>query len=223
MGSVLGDIFLYGLGIAIGPLPILVVVLLLTGNRGQRKSLAYLLGWLLGLVLLVGFVVWVVGNYDFKEGGEPSLVMSWARIGAGVVLLAFAVVSWWRRPPPYTIPELPKWLHYTHQTPILLALGVGLFFGLISLKNFIFTAAAAASIARAQLDLYTSLICSALFIGVATIGVGVPIGVAFLNKRRADEILAYSVNWLSRHNTLLVCLITLLVGVKLLLDGWREL
>lgn len=223
MGRVLGDILLYGLGIAVGPLPIFVAVLLLTGKRGHTKSVAYLIGWLLGLGLLVGFVIWFVGNYDFTEQGQPSLIMSWARILAGIALVVLAAVSWRRRPPRDAKPKLPNWLRFTHKAPAPLALGVGLFFGLVSLKNLILTAAAASSVARAQLDVSTATMCSILFIGVATLGVGAPVGAAFLNKQRANEILEGWVKWISANNTPIVCLLCLVVGVKLLWDGWVEL
>lgn len=223
MGRVIGDILLYGLGIAIGPLPILVAVLLLTGKRGHARSVAYLLGWVLGLALLVSFVVWFVGNYDFEQPNGPSQIMSWARIVAGGALVVLAAITWWRRPPPDSDPKLPKWLHYTHKAPVPLALGVGLFFGLVSLKNLILTTAAAASVARAQLDTSVAALCTVLFIGVATIGVGTPVGVAFLHKQRAKELLDRWVKWMSQHNALLVCLICLMVGAKLFFDGWRDL
>jgi len=98
-------------------------------------------------------------------------------------------------------------------------LGVGFFFGLFSLKNLVFTAAAAASIGRANLPLSQALIAILLYIAVATAGIAAPVYVAFAKKEQAEDIFVRSVQWLSVNNALIVSLLCLVVGVRLFGDG----
>jgi hypothetical protein len=220
MGFVIGEVLFFGLAIVIGgPLTITTAILLLTGERGQVKGVAYLIGWVIGLTLLVVGVVFLVRGRDFSHESTPSLVMAWAKLLGGIALLIVAYVTWRRRPPPDAPLELPGWLKRIHQTEPPLALGAGFFFGLFSVKNLLIVTAAAAAIGRANPNFLQALILIVLFIIIATSGIATPVYVAFSRKERAQEIFAGWVRWLSANNALIVSLLCLLIGVKLFGDG----
>jgi len=223
MGAVIGDILFLGFGIFIGPLPTIVVILLLSGQHGRVKGLAYLVGWIIGLTLLVIGVGLLTSSFDFRRERTPSPLLAWASLVGGVTLLILAYVTWRRRPPPDATPTLPGWLKTIDQTTPLMALGVGFFFGLVSLKNFVFTTAAAAAVGKAQLDIVQTLIAVLLFIAIATAGIATPVYVAFAKEERAQVILAGWIDWLSANNTLIVCLLGLLFGIRLVGDGLGDL
>jgi hypothetical protein len=140
-----------------------------------------------------------------------------------MALLALAYFTWQRRPPPQTTPALPAWLQTIHQVSPLMALFTGLFFGLVSLKNLIFSAAAAAAIGQAHLSTTQSLLAILLFIAIATAGIATPVYVSYAKKEQAQAILDGWMQWLSANNTTIVCLLCLLIGVRLIGDGLGEI
>lgn len=219
MGAVIGDMLFLGLGIAIGPMPVVVIILLLSGRRGRARGVAYLGGWIVGLVLLEMGVYLFVRGKDFSRGSTELLILSWAMVVAGIALLAVAYITWRRRPPAGQKTELPHWVQALHQVTPLLALGAGFGFGLISVKNLVFASAAAASVGRAQVDFALAVFAIALFTLVATSGIAAPVYVAFAKGAEAQRILDGWVEWLATHNALILTLLCLFFGIRLLGDG----
>ena len=76
MGAVIGDVLFLALGVVIGPIPICVVLLLLTGSRGYTRGMGYMIGWIVGLTMLV------IGASGFERGvGE----WCWSLMGSLLV------------------------------------------------------------------------------------------------------------------------------------------
>ena len=219
MGVVIGDILPLALGIAIGPLPVIAVILLLTGERGRSKGLAYLVGWLVGLLLLMMSIFLLVHRQDFSRGSSPSLLVSWLTLLAGIGLLLAAYYIWRRRPASDVRPELPGWLKTIHQIRPLVALAVGFFLGLVSLKNLVFATAAASQIGQAHLAVTQALLVILIFIVIASLGVASPVYVSFAKGKQAEAILANWEQWLSLNNTTILCVLCLIIGADLLGDG----
>ena len=220
MGAVIGDILLLGFGIVIGgPITIITAILLLTGERGHIKGLGYLIGWVVGLTLLVAGVVFLVRGRDFSHASTPSLIMGWLKVLGGIALLILAYLTWRRRPPPDAQPELPRWLQRINQLAPATALAAGLFFGLVSLKNLLFASAAAAAIGQAHLNTLQAVVSVLLFVLIASLGIATPVYVAFTRRENAQKIFAAWVQWLSVNNTVIVALLCILLGIKLFGDG----
>ena len=56
------DLLLIGLGITLEPFPLIAFLLILSAERGIRKGLAFILGWLACLVAVIAAVVLVTGG-----------------------------------------------------------------------------------------------------------------------------------------------------------------
>ena len=56
------DLLLIGLGITLEPFPLTAFILLLSAEKGTRKGLAFILGWLACLVVVIAGVVLVTGG-----------------------------------------------------------------------------------------------------------------------------------------------------------------
>ena len=61
MGNSLGSILPMAIGVAISPVPIIAVILMLFTQRTRSNSIAFLVGWVLALVV-VGSIVLVLAN-----------------------------------------------------------------------------------------------------------------------------------------------------------------
>ena len=56
MRTVIGDFLPVALGVAISPVPIIAVILMLLAPNATASSVAFLLGWVVGITLVVGLV-----------------------------------------------------------------------------------------------------------------------------------------------------------------------
>ena len=63
-----GEMLALAGGIAFSPIPIAAVILILMTRQGRRNSLAFVVGWLLGLSALLFSVMRVVGRIDAAGG-----------------------------------------------------------------------------------------------------------------------------------------------------------
>jgi hypothetical protein len=223
MGTVIGDILPLAIGIAVAPIPITAVILLLAGEQGKSKGLTYLLGWLVGLALLVlpGFLL--VRTLDFRPGNTPSLLITWLTLLTGVALLIISYLAWRKRPPPGTKAELPAWLQRVNQLTPGFALAVGLMLGLFNVKNLLFVTVAATKIGQAQLPIHQVVIAVLIFIGIAALGIATPVWVACTRGEQAEAILADWEQWLATNNATILCVLCLLIGAMLLGEGLGEL
>lgn len=58
-----------------------------------------------------------------------------------------------------------------------------------------------------------------MFIVIATLGVGAPVGVYFLTGERAGRILGGLHDWMARENATIMAVICLIIGAKLIGDA----
>jgi len=76
MGEVIGDVLPSALGVAISPVPIIAVILMLLAPRARAASVAYLIGWVVGVTTVVVIVTLVVDPVDSSEPDDPSTFAS---------------------------------------------------------------------------------------------------------------------------------------------------
>ncbi|MFB0631938.1 GAP family protein [Streptomyces sp. AB3(2024)] len=78
------DLLLIGLAVTLFPLPIMAFVLVVSGSRGVRNGLAFILAWLACLVSVMALVL-------FFTGGQPPPPRSPPSIGALVATLVIGL------------------------------------------------------------------------------------------------------------------------------------
>src|SRR5215472_14337682 len=90
--SVLAKLVPLGLVIALSPITVIPAVLVLHAPRPRPASLAFLGGWLLGMVALTAAFV---GASDLLGGlhhQTPPSWVAWVRVGLGLALIGFGVL-----------------------------------------------------------------------------------------------------------------------------------
>lgn len=100
-----------GVGVALSPIPIIAVVLMLATPRGRLNGPAFVLGWVVGLVV-VGTVVLLVsaglGASDAEQG--PASWVEVVKLLLGLGLIVLAGLQWRGRPHGDDAPALPGWM-----------------------------------------------------------------------------------------------------------------
>ena len=110
MGEVIGDVLPSALGVAISPVPIIAVILMLLAPRARAASVAYLIGWVVGVTTVVVIVTLVVDPVDSSEPDDPSTFSSVLKLVLGALFLLLALRSWPPRPRAGQEPEMPSWM-----------------------------------------------------------------------------------------------------------------
>ncbi len=118
------EAFLLAVVITIEPLPIIAFILMLSAEHGVKKGLAYIVGWVLCLFLLI------VVTVDFTEGRSSvhrNYLPAWATTATAFVvgLLAIAFAVHRHRHPKTPSSATPRWANRLDTMPIWLAALIG--------------------------------------------------------------------------------------------------
>ena len=97
MGAAIGQSLPVAVGVLVSPLPIVAVVLMLVGERARANAPAFVVGWFLAVLAVVGVVALLAGSAPPDADG-PAAWTSWLKIVLGALLLLLSVRQWRGRP-----------------------------------------------------------------------------------------------------------------------------
>ncbi|MFI8219699.1 GAP family protein [Streptomyces sp. NPDC085932] len=85
------DLLLIALAITLDPLPVMAFVLVVASDRGARKGLAFMLGWLTCFVTVIALVLLLTGGRPPEPRSPPSTFNLVAGLLIGVSLVAYGI------------------------------------------------------------------------------------------------------------------------------------
>jgi threonine/homoserine/homoserine lactone efflux protein len=219
MGAAIGESLPAAVGIALSPFPIIAVVLVLVTPRGKADSLAFVGGWIAGLVLVGLIALAIASGTTDSEDGHPANWVNVLKLVLGVILLMLALRQWEGRPKGDEVPPMPKWMQTLDSFTPLKAAGFGVLMSALNPKNLLLAVAGAAAIAGAGVSAGQEAIAYAVFVIVGSIGVAAPVVITFAMGDRAGAILDELKDWLVKSNAVIMVVLLLLIGVKLVGDA----
>lgn len=200
--------------IALSPLSIVPAVLVLHSPRPRPSGLAFLAGWVIGLVALTTLFIGVSGLLG-GMGREPPTWTSWVRIVIGVALIAFGISRWLTR---HSKPhQMPGTKHVTDAGPVK-AFAIGAVLTVANPKVLFVCAAAGLAIGSSGLG-QGIWGAEAVFVAVAASTVALPILAYTLSGDRLDPFLERLKVWMEKHNAALVAAILVIIGLLVLYKG----
>ncbi len=220
MGQVIGEFLPLALGVAISPIPIIAVILMLFSGRAKQNSLAFMLGWVVGIVAAMAILIGVASTQRSLErrstvgyvlvdqahprpvaGGRPR------RVSGGSVRS------------PARIPTMPGWMTRSTRMGPGAAIGLGVLLSAVNPKNLLLIAAAAVTISQGDLSSTETAIVVGAFTLIGASTVAVPtLGYLFLGAKVQPKLDAAKV-WLSANNTTVMAVLLLVIGVTLFGKG----
>jgi threonine/homoserine/homoserine lactone efflux protein len=141
------------------------------------------------------------------------------KIVLGLLLVALAAKQYRGRPRGDTEPQLPGWMKSIDTFTPVKTTGMGLLLSAVNPKNLLLTVAAAAAVAQTGASTVDQAVALAVFVLIATLGVGAPIAIYFLMAERATKILEELHDWMARENDTIMAVICLIIGAKLIGDA----
>jgi hypothetical protein len=216
LGSVLTGLIPLALVTALSPLSIIPAVLVLDTPRPRPTSLAFLGGWVLGLIALTALFVAGSGALGNLHKAPPTWA-SWLRVVLGSALIAFGIYRWFTRDGSST--ESPRWMRsFSSLTPTR-AGAAGAVLTMVRLEVLIVCLVAGVAIGTAGLRVAGEWICAAVFVAVSASTVAIPI-LAFAGAgHRLDDALARLKDWMQKNNAALLAAVLIVIGLMVLYKG----
>jgi hypothetical protein len=219
MGEAIGGSLPLAVGIALSPIPIIAVVLMLTGHRAKVNGPMFVLGWLIGLGVVGVIVLPLAGAGNASSSGSPATWVSWVKIALGVLLLLVAVRQFRGRPRGDDQPQMPKWMATIDDTKPVAALGLAAVLSGANPKNLLLAVAGSAAIAGTGIPGGQQAIAYLVFALIGTLGVGIPVALYFAMGDRSEKLLAGLKDWMTAHNAVIMSVLCLIIGAKLIGDA----
>jgi threonine/homoserine/homoserine lactone efflux protein len=207
------EALLMATGIAVSPISIVAVVLILTTPRARTNGPLFLVGWVLGLAVIVLLVAAFAG--DRTSGGARWVGV--VDLVAAALLLLVAVRTVLRRQRAGTPVSAPRWTEVLDRAPPHATLGMGMAVVAVNPKNFLLAVGGSLAIADADVAGRARALVYVAFLAIGTMGVAVPLVLYLAAGARALTALLRLRNWLDRYNspvTLVVCLLVAAVFAR---------
>lgn len=212
MLEALGSALPLAAAIAVSPLVIASVVLLLLSSRPKAASGAFVLGFALAIVV-VAAIAYVISLALPHNSDEVSLSAPFIVLGLGVLAMVLAVRQWRSRPGPEAEPETPKWMLKLEGVTPFSAFTMGAFFGGLKPKNLLLSVALGVELEAATTSTAESAIVLLIVVVLGSSPVIVPVIVSVVAGDRIAEPLARLRAWMISHNSAMVGVLLLLIGV----------
>ena len=219
MGQAIGQVLSFGVGVALSPVPIIAVVLMLGTPRARSNGPAFIFGWIVGLAVVGTAVLLISGGADASKSGQPADWVSVLQLVLGVLLLAVAAKQWRGRPREGEDAPTPGWMRSIDRFTATRAAGFGVVLSAVNPKNLLLTVGAAAAIAQTGVSAGKEAAALAVFVVIATLGVGLPVVLYFAMGERSEHILDGLKGWMARHNAAIMTVLCLVIAAKLIGDA----
>jgi hypothetical protein len=222
MVSVIGELLPLMLAVALSSVPIMVTLTILLGPRSGSRALAFLIGWLLGIVLVTA--LFTIGFQALPAGSSwrNRSAVAAGEIVVGSALLAYGILLLVRKPAEQARTELPKWFRAAETMNPAASFGLAL---LLNIRPKALLLATAAALIIGSRPLSTSATIAVLLI-YAVIGgstVSVPIVLALARPEMMRRPLAATERWLAKNSRTVTLLVLVFVGVVVLGNGMADL
>lgn len=214
MFDAIGQVLGLAVGVAISPVPIIAVILMLFSVKASSNSVAFGVGWLIGVAgaVAIGLAIGIGSSGDDDAGG-------WVQVVIGLLFLVLAVKQWRDRPVPGEEPEMPKWMAAIDDLTAPKALGLGFVLAGPNPKNLGLSLAAASAIGSVGLETSDEFVVAAVYVLIASVTILVPV-IGFLVARDAmTPWLDKFKIWLMANNATVMAVLFVLLGAKVLGTG----
>lgn len=213
----LGPVLPIAVAVAISSVPITVTLVILLSTRHRGSALPFLIGWILGIVVLAVAFTFAATAIPSTATVKPETLAGIIQIVVGMALLAFVLVMW-RRSPQVGHEGEPRWLRSASGLGPWTAFGLGVALN-IRPKEILLCIALGVAMTAHPLTLADSTIILAIYTAIAGSSVGALVVFSLVDPKRAEPHLVTARSWLVKNNRIVSILIMLMIGVVIVGHG----
>ena len=215
MLDAIGTVLPLAVALALSPLAIASVVLMLLSSRPRAASFAFLLGFVIAIVV-VSAAAFLLASVLPHSADDRSISAPFVLLGLGLVAIVLAWRQWRSRPEPGDELELPGWIAKVESISTPSAFTLGAFFGGLKPKNLLLSIGVGVAVEATAVSGGEAAIVLAAVALIASVPIMVPVIVSLVALDRISSALDRLREWMVRHNSAMVGVILLLVGVLLI-------
>lgn len=218
VSEAIGAVLAFAVGVGISPLPIVAVILMLFSTRARVNGPLFLLGWVLGLTVVMTGAHLLADVLGIDGGSDATDEISWIKLALGLLLLVAAGRKWRDRPAEGDEPEVPGWMAGIDDIAPSRAFGLSLALS-ANPKNLALAAGAAASLGEVALTTGEVVAAVVTFVVVGSAAVAVAVVYDLLGGESARRSLDRAKDWLMLHNGAVMAVLFLAFGAVLISGG----
>lgn len=217
MLSVLGHLLPIAVAAALSSIPITATIVILLSPNRDRSALPFLIGWVLGMAVVVTAGVLSARILPIGPSRAPNVAIGIAEIAVGFLVLLLAAYTWFRVAPDQPR-ETSSWLDRVGSLGPLGSFGSGTALNFRP-KGLLLAAAAGLAVAGGSLRPAGVVVVVALYLVVATSTVAGPIVATLVAPDRMRPRLTTASDWLVRNRRVVTVVVLALVGLVIVGAG----
>jgi len=219
MLTVIGEILPLAVGVAVSPIPIIAAILMLLSPKAKAMSVAFLLGWVVGIVVAIVAFTLLSSVLPTDDGAGPSVVGGVIKIALGLLLLLVAIRQWRSRPAPGEQAALPKWMSAIDSMTPAKGFVLAFLLAAVNPKNLLLAASAGLIVGSAELTFGQDAVVVVIFTLLAGCTVLIPVLAYLIASARMGEPLEKLREWLVHNNATILAVLVLVIGVSMIGKG----
>jgi len=208
MGKLIPQVIVAGLGAAVSPVAVTLLLAVMMRKHAKRNSLLYLLGFTLVLVTYGVLAVFVLHKSGSGGKGHTD---DYINLAVGVLCLVFMVITIMKKPKERKAEQ--KDLKPRD------AFILGVVAMVTNLSTIVIYLAGAHMITQASVGNADSAVALATMTFVTLLTLLIPIAIYFIFPNSADRVLGRLSAWLGRHSKIIGVAILAIFGVYLVVKG----
>jgi hypothetical protein len=221
MLSALGPLLPIAVAVAVSTVPIMATILILLSPKRNQSAIPFLIGWVVGMAAVVVIAAFGANALPIGSFRGQQRAIAIGQILVGTALLVAAVMAW-RRATRARADQGNRWLGRVDRMGPVAALGLALALNLRP-KALLLGAAAGLSVAGSSLKTTEAVIVLAIYVGLSSSTVIVPIVATLVAPARTQPRLVLARDWLSHNSAYITVVVLLMVGFVILGAGISQL
>ena len=221
MLSALGPLLPIAVAVAVSTVPIMATILILLSPKRNQSAIPFLIGWVVGMAAVVVIAAFGANALPIGSFRGQQRAIAISQILVGIALLVAAVMAW-RRATRARSDQGNRWLGRVDRMGPVAALGLALALNLRP-KALLLGAAAGLSVAGSSLKTTEAVIVLAIYVGLSSSTVIVPIVATLVAPAWTQPRLVLARDWLSHNSAYITVVVLLMVGFVILGAGISQL
>jgi hypothetical protein len=219
MWNALGQALPQAVGIAISPIPVVLVILMLVSAKARSNGPAFGAGWVAGVLLVTGLAFVLADGADVATDPDAADGGSIVQLILGVAFFVLAVRQWRGRPRPGVDSPPPKLFAAVDSFTPPKAAGLGFLAAAANPKNLPLAISAGVTISQAGATGGSGMGAVIVFAVVASVSVLVPVVAVLVMGARSQPILESLKGFLLANNATIMTVLFTVLGAKMLGSG----
>ncbi|HVZ66746.1 MAG TPA: GAP family protein [Patescibacteria group bacterium] len=210
----IADILPYATAVALSPMPVAALILMLLSKKAKINSVAFTVGWIIGLAALVWLALYVIGLSDQEVRHATGYsVKTVIDVVLGLLLLFLAFMQFKNRQKKGQAPRVPKWMNAVEKFSPGKALVFGFLLATLNVKNTPMGITVGAAISDAGNKGLSVLI---VYLVLASCTITIPtLGFLIFGKSLKKPLTSLK-EWLVNNNATIMFILFLILGVILI-------